>query len=110
VIRWGASLLAKRDDAGRAAAYAATEGQAAANGKQPGSRQIVTNETHRMEAIGGLSTNAKAALKRMARHNRCSVAVLVQKWITATENRLAGKLKGRGSQAPLRGRIEECRH
>jgi hypothetical protein len=30
----------------------------------------------------------------MARHKRCSVAVLVEKWITATENRLAGKLNG----------------
>jgi hypothetical protein len=70
--------------------------KAAANGKQPGSRQIVTNERRRMEAIGGagLSTHAKAALKRMARHKRCSVAVLVEKWITATENRLAGTLKG----------------
>jgi hypothetical protein len=55
-----------------------------------------------MEAIGGagLSTHAKAALKRMARHERCSVAVLVKKWITATENRLAGKLKG----AALKGK------
>jgi hypothetical protein len=33
-------------------------------------------------------------MNRMARHKRCSVAVLVEKWITATENRLAGKLKG----------------
>jgi hypothetical protein len=30
----------------------------------------------------------------MARHKRCSVAVLVEKWITARESRLAGKLKG----------------
>jgi hypothetical protein len=30
----------------------------------------------------------------MARHKRCGVAVLVEKWITATENQLAGKLKG----------------
>jgi hypothetical protein len=42
--------------------------KAAANGKQLAARQIVTNETRRMEAIGetGLSTHAKAALKRMA--------------------------------------------
>src|SRR5215475_677373 len=69
--------------------------KAAANGKQPGLRRIVTNETRPMATISraGLSTHAKAALKRMARHRRCSVAVLVEKWITATENRLAGKLK-----------------
>jgi archaeosine-15-forming tRNA-guanine transglycosylase len=52
--------------------------KAAAKGQQPGSRQIVTNEARRMEATGGtgLSTHAKAALKRMARHKRCNVAVL----------------------------------
>jgi hypothetical protein len=71
---------------------------AVTNGKQPGPRQIVTDGMtgRQMEAIGGtgLSTHAKAALKRMARHKRSSVAVLVEKWITATENRLAGTLKG----------------
>jgi hypothetical protein len=67
---------------------------------------VVTNETRRMEAIGGagLSTHAKAALKRMVRHKRC-VAVLVETWITATENRLAGTLKGAAQL--LRWRIDE---
>jgi hypothetical protein len=62
-----------------------------------------------MEAIGGagLSTHAKAALKRMARHKRCSVAVLVEKWITATESRLAGTLKGAALKQLLRWRIDE---
>jgi hypothetical protein len=46
----------------------------------------------------------------MTRHKRCSVAVLVEKWITATENRLAGKLKGAALKQLLRGQIAEFRH
>jgi hypothetical protein len=45
-----------------------------------------------MEAIGGagLSTHAKAALKRMARHKRCSVAVLVENgWRESSRARLS---------------------
>jgi hypothetical protein len=72
--------------------------KAAANGKQSGAQQIVTDEKTRrqMEAMG-LSTDIRRKLRRLARHKRCSIAVLVEKWITATENRLAGKAQGRES-------------
>jgi hypothetical protein len=57
---------------------------------------IVTNEKIRrqIEPIdeGGLSTQAKAKLKRLARHNVCSVPALVGRWATAAERRAAARL------------------
>jgi hypothetical protein len=70
-----------------------------ANGKQPGSRKIVSDERIR-EAIGaGLSTDTRRKLKRLARHKDCSTAALIERWATAEEHRVVARLKLKGTAA-----------
>ena len=75
--------------------------KAAANGKQLGVRQIVTDEKTRrqMEAMG-LSTDVK--LRRLARQRECSLAALVERLATNEESRMTGSLKRKGGQAALK--------
>jgi len=60
---------------------------------------IVTNEKlgRQMEAIddGGLSIPAKARLRRLARHKRCSVVALIEEWSAGAERRVTSRLKGK---------------
>jgi len=53
---------------------------------------IVTNERiqRQIEAIdaGGLSTHAKAQLKRLARHRGCSITSLIERWAASAERRV----------------------
>jgi hypothetical protein len=70
----------------------------AANARLPGARNrgrgaqplspVVTN---------GLSTQAKAMLKRLTRHGGCSVAALIERWATAAEHRVVARLKGKAA-------------
>jgi hypothetical protein len=69
---------------------------------------IVTNEGIRrqIEAIdeGGLSTQAKAKLKRLARHKGSSVTALIERWATAAEHRLVARLTPKALKAYYDGK------
>src|SRR5215471_7432319 len=77
--------------------------RAAANGKQPGPRQIVTDEktVRQIEAMG-LSTDVRRKLKRLARQRECSLPALVERLAANEESRVTGWLKRKGGQAALK--------
>jgi hypothetical protein len=88
----------------------AAEAAEAANGRRgkvsekptlgPGAR----NRGHGAQSLppavtNGLSTQAKAMLKRLTRYRECSVAALIERWATAAEHRAVAKLKLKGKAA-----------
>jgi hypothetical protein len=77
--------------------------KAAANGKQSGAQQIVTDEKTRrqMEAMG-LSTDVRRKLRRLARQRECSLAALVERLATNEESRVTGSLKRKSGHAALK--------
>jgi hypothetical protein len=77
--------------------------KAAANGKQSGTGQIVTDEKtgRQMEAMG-LSADVRRKLMRLARQRECSLAALVERLATNEESRVTGSLKRKGGQAALK--------
>jgi hypothetical protein len=78
--------------------------KAAANGKEPGLRQIVTDETRRMEAIGGAGFEYSRQGRTQTNGAACG------EMDHGHGEPAGGKAQGRGSQALLRGQIAEFRH
>jgi hypothetical protein len=77
--------------------------KAAANGKQSGAQQIVTDEKTRcqMEAMG-LGADVRRKLRRLAWQRECCLAALVERLATNEESRVTGSLKRKGSQTELK--------
>jgi hypothetical protein len=76
--------------------------KAAANGKRPGPRQIVSDKKTTRDPFLVNIRPAWAKLKRLAQHKGCSVLALIERLATAEEHRVTGGFKRKGGQAALK--------
>jgi hypothetical protein len=76
--------------------------KAAANGKQPGPRQIVSDKRNPRSPFLINIKPMWGILERLARHRGCSLAALIERLAIAEEHRVMGGFRRKGGQAPLR--------